>query len=485
MKYFFTLVFISLHATLFAQSASHALPIKQHNEALSTFLAQQTAYNTAMKTTALTLKRVIAQSTRDNTLGSLTDSIQLGYSPNMGSLYDFNMMIYPYNYPYATSPMFNFLGVFTKPRVLYDTCIHWTVNPFTLVYGLYEGRWGTYNTGKSLTNFLHLYVDSVTNRNMVYQNTFNTNKDISTGYWFNENMGIADSAFKQFFTYNSSNKLTKDSIYEYRSSTATWKLVSRTFYTYDASNNLTVVNHYANDTDTTFAYPAIEQLRYNNTYDASNRLLTVLTSMFNGTSLVPYIKDTFAYTGTSAFHTSWRQHQFDPIDNSWPPQLNMQKHLNASNLPDTVDIFSFDSLANAWVPSARDVITYDADKNPLVKQNYLYNWTAFPATPDFTTTYYYGTYQTSVAIANAAESKACIFPNPAGDALMISGLGVADNEAITISLLNVNGQILVRQNTRWHNNTAVDMKGLAPGIYFLVVHGAGNTLLHQEQVLKR
>jgi hypothetical protein len=296
-------------------------------------------------------------------------------------------------------------------------------------------------------------------------------------------MGVADSAFKQLFEYNSSKKLIKDSIYEYR--LGAWRLVSRTTYTYDASNNLTVINHYANDTDTTFAYPAIEQLRYNNTYDASNRLLTVLTSMFNGTILVPYIKDTFGYTGTSAFHTSWREHQFDPIDNTWPPQLNMQKHLNAANYPDTVNTFSFDSLANAWIPAARDVITYDVDNNPLKKQNYLYNWTAFPTTPDFTTTYYYGTYQASTDVHSVAQNKACVFPNPAGDAITISGLDLDDNSPVTILLLNVNGQMLFRQNARWYNHMDISLNDVAHGVYFLAIHDADNRLLLQEQVLKR
>lgn len=62
--------------------------------------------------------------------------------------------------------------------------------------------------------------------------------------------GVADSAFKQYFTYDTGNRLIKDSTFEQH--LGVWRIASKTLYTYDASKNLTVIETYANMTDTSF-----------------------------------------------------------------------------------------------------------------------------------------------------------------------------------------------------------------------------------------
>src|SRR4051794_29314888 len=116
MKHIFILLLSVFGAnSLFAQAPSKLPVAGKHAQVLTTLLSQNSYADAVSKTTTgVPTQRVIAQSIRDNTLGTLSDSIKLGYTGLRNSKYDYNRMMYAYNYPYSTSPMFNFLGVFTK-----------------------------------------------------------------------------------------------------------------------------------------------------------------------------------------------------------------------------------------------------------------------------------------------------------------------------------------------------------------------------------
>ena len=399
---------------LFAQHSKKLSPLQyQHNVVLNSLLQQPQKSLPAMKTTGgVKYKRVIAQSTHDS-LNTIDDSVNLRYSLYHTSTYDYNTMAYAYNYPYSTSPMFNnYMGIFAKPQVLFDTFMHWTINPNNATYGYYETAYATYDTGYKMIGYLDLFADSAFNPNMVYTNRFTAAKNIDTAYGYVWKSGTADSAFKQFFTYNTSNQITKDSTYEYH--LGSWHVVSRSLYTYNGSNDLIQIDNYTNDTDTSMTKPLVEQLQYINTFDASHRLLTVASSYFDGAALSPYIRDTFAYSGTYVFHSSWREYQWDPINHYWAPMTNMTKHINTLGEPDTVTIQGFDSLLNAWVPQTRDVIIYNSFKDPDTLKEFDYNFTAFPTKPSFTTVYYYDSFfnKTGVEHLTTLNDNVKIFPNP-------------------------------------------------------------------------
>jgi hypothetical protein len=405
------------------------------------------------------------------------------YTLGRGSTYDYNDMIYAYNYPYNASPMFEYLGVFTKPQILCDTYRHWTINPNTLVYGYYETNLASYDALNNLTNDTALYVDSSFYPNMVHTNNFipTTHVPYSTvsSNWVG---GTIDSAFKQYFTYNSSNLLTKDSTYELH--LGVWRLASKSLYTYDISNNLTQVDCYANLTDTSFLLPLLEQIQYMNTYDGSNRLATVQANYRYGAGLSAYTRDTFGYTGTYPFHTSWRQHQYDTINSYWAPMLNMTKILNGTTgRPDTVYIKTFDSLLNTWVPQTMDVMTYNVSLNPTVLKDYEWNWTAYPATPNFTTRYYYETYMNTLGV-NEVGSTAKLYPNPATNMITVTGLNTATSAPLVISFINAAGQAVSRERTIWQGQAQVSVRHLIPGVYQLVIQDINGDLLHRESIVK-
>jgi type IX secretion system substrate protein len=473
---------------LMAQHSKKVSPLQaRHNAIVSSLLQTPVAMYPAMKTTSVvTQERVIAQSTRDNTANSLTDSVKLGYTTYHTSAYDYNTMIYAYNYPYASSPMFNNdMGIITKPQVQYDTFLHWTLNPNDEYYGFWEAAYATYNSGYSVVGYVDLFADSATYPNMVYTNKFTAAKNIDTAYGCIFKGGALDSAFKQFFSYNGSNQITEDSTYEFH--LGTWHIVSKSYYTYDVSSNLIQIDNFANDTDTSMTQPLVEQLKYVNTYDASHRLLTVASSFFTGTALSPYIRDTFGYSGTYTFHNSWREYQYDPINGYWAPMTNMTKAINSLGEPDTVTIQGFDSLLNSWVPQTFDVISYNSFKDPDTLQEYDYNFTAFPSAPNYTTVYYYGTFVNHTGVSNMVQAtdRVNIFPNPAGNSITIAHLDVPDNTRISVALINVSGQIVSRTVIPWQNNTNIAVGDLVPGAYGMVIQDGSGNVLHRQTVVKQ
>lgn len=475
----------------FAQNiAKRALEHSPHNHTLSILLGKSSnASAAAAKTTAgVSMNRVIAQSTWDFTSGAtVADSVKLGYAGTHYSIYDYNFMLYTYNYQYGSTPVFNNAeGIFAKPQVLYDTMTRWQIDPNTLTFGYYETAYATYNSNLNLTDYTDLFADSVFNPNVRYTNKFNKAKNIDTGYTYRWHSGIADNTFRQFYTYNATNVLTADSIYELH--LGVWRLASATAYTYDGTGNLIQIDNYANTTDTSFLLPLTEKFKYVNTYDASRRLLTVASSIYNGTALIPSIRDTFAYTGSLTYHSSWKEHQFDPINGYWAPMFYMHKSINTStNQPDTVYIDGFDSLLNKWVPQTRNVMVYNANHDPLRLLDYEYNFTAFPGLPDFITTYYYATYLNTVEAQATVKSVAnmLVFPNPATDQITISGIEVPQNSSVLITLINTAGQVVSRSGLQWSGQAQLPVRNLVPGVYQTMVQDGNGNILGRQSFVKQ
>ena len=467
-------------------SINPALLYNRHNAILNSLLQQNHYSDAAMKTTSVTAERVIAQSTLNNTAHTLSDSVSVNYTLYRASAYDYNTMLYPYSYPYNTSPMFNnAAGVFTKPQVLFDTFMHWTIDPNTEAYGYYETAYANYDANNNITGYLDLFADSSVNPNVLYANKFNAAKNIDTAYWNIWQSGTADSAFKQFFTYNSANLITKDSTYELH--LGAWRIASRSLYTYDGSNNLIQIDNYANTTDTSFLLPLVEQYKYVNTYDASHRLLTVYSSFYDGSALAPYIQDTFAYSGTYTYHNSWREYQYDPINLYWAPMFNMAKTINAIGLPDTINKQGFDSILNAWVPQTLYVASYNTFKDPDTLLEYDYNFTAYPATPSYITKYYYSTFVNKTEVNNVAVNNdaALIFPNPATNQFTITQLNVPLNTSVFVTLMNEQGQMVMRQNMHWQGQTQISINGLIPGAYWVAIQDDKGNMLHRQAIVKQ
>jgi hypothetical protein len=320
---------------------------------------------------------------------------------------------------------------------------------------------------------------------MKFINKFTSANNIDSGYAFNFTAGHSDSAFKQFYQYNTMNLLTKDSTYEYHG--GTWHLISRTIYTYNGSNDLIQIDNYGNNTDTTFPLPLIEQLQYINTYDASHRLLSVASSFYNGTTFGPYVRDTMAYTGTHTYHSSWKEYQYDPINTYWAPMFNMSKHLNLAGYPDSVTIQGYDSILNAWVPQTMETVHYNSFNDPDTLKDYEYNFTSFPSTPDFTTIYYYQNYliTTNTEITPEAQQQVIIYPNPVTDHFTISQLNAAMGAHLSVSIFNSLGQLTSRETMTWQGSNQIETSTLVPGTYIVIINDSHGMVLSRNSILKQ
>ncbi|HYG50156.1 MAG TPA: T9SS type A sorting domain-containing protein [Flavobacteriales bacterium] len=459
MKHIFTVfIAIVLAHTANAQLLYRNHTLTKHNKFVNTLLQKQN-----VPASRSLVERTTGQRTNDNTLSSIADSVNVNYVLNGTSTYDFNVMLYPYNYPYATSPLLeNSMGIHSDTWIDYNHYNHFTVNPATLVYGFYQSDKAEYDGSFNMTHDTILYADSASQPNMIHVNTYNANNDPVSTISYTWSGGNADTLFKQYYQYNGMNQLIKDSIYEFHA--GTWYLVSYSLYTYDGFGNMITARNFSNQDDTTFTMPLIEQLRYNHTYDGSNRLLTVLTIYWDGTSLAPYVRDTFAYTGTTNFHTSWKQYQFDAINGYWAPMSYMHKSLGTNGYPDTVYIDYFDSLANSWVPGFRWDITYNANDNPVKLNEYIYNFTSFPPTPDFETWYYYETFNSTVGINNEnTGTQVLMYPNPNNGVMLLECTTGVEGSFMLYDMAgkNVYTQTVTQSQKRIPINTGY----LAPGVY--------------------
>lgn len=488
-------LFLILSTIIFFQLVSAQAPLsvssrlKTHTQLLGNLLqAQSNAASNINKTNATISYRVVSQGTHDNSDNSMVDSVKVTYGAYKTSTYDYNTMVYAYNYPYNTSPMFNFQGIFTTPQVKFSTYKHWQINPNTLLYGFYQSENAGYDASKNMIRDTAKFADSLVLPNMLYWNNFNASNKIVSSFSFMNNGGAIDSAFKQYFVYDASNKLIKDSMYEYYR--GAWHVVSRTFYTYDAANNLTVIDQFANVSDTTFTLPLIKRLQYDNTYDASNRLITVKTSFYDDSLFRPFVKDTFEYTGASTFHTSWRQHQFDAINLRWEPMSRMTKQLNANGLPDTMYVEGFNRIANLWTPGAMWICRYDTAKNPIKLLDFEYNFVSFPATPDFSTYYFYESYENEVIntairpVANT-ENSITLFPNPATTNISIEGL-TTQQKTVKVIITDMLGRLYRQQDIVVNGSKATfSMAEFMPGTYTISLEDNAGNIVHQQLLIKQ
>jgi hypothetical protein len=324
----------------------------------------------------------MAQSTYD--VSGKMDSVHLKYKKYSHSRFDLNMLLFQYNYPYRTTPMINFGGATTTPQVKADTMRHWSLDPFTLGFGLFESGYATYSSAGNLLTYKDAFEDTLTYQSFYYNNSFNANNQISKGNWFQIRGGHNDSMNRQFFHYNASNQLIVDSIQTYRG--GVWKKSTLTKYTY-SGGDLTQIHCFGNLSDSTFDSILPEQLSYINNYDVQHRLINVLTSNYDGHGMVQTVKDTFDYTDTLTYHSSWRQHVWDAINHHWTPWMKMTKNITSQGLPDSTFIYSWDSSGVRWLPHTLDVTHFNHYRDPDTLKDWEYSFGSFPTAVTYTSYY--------------------------------------------------------------------------------------------------
>ncbi|MGN6567778.1 MAG: T9SS type A sorting domain-containing protein, partial [Flavipsychrobacter sp.] len=280
--------------------------------------------------------------------------------------------------------------------------------------------------------------------------------------------------------YNASNKITADSIYVYTG--ASWRMIAKSYYAYDASGNLITIDTYADS-----VAPLREKLKYVNTYDAGKRLLTVQASYFDGTNLVPYVKDTFGYSGALIYSTSGKEYQYDGINHYWSPYFYMIKQLNTLSLPDTIYIKGWDSVLNNWVPQTMEIASYDTFKLPVRLMNYQFDGTMYPSLASTITTYYYQRFNDNTGMTDIHDlHNVKIYPNPTSDKVNITIDQLQVNTPVSILLYNTNGQLIRSLRTVWQQyGLQMPLADISPGIYWLSIQDDNGGLIQRQALVKK
>ncbi|MCX6296676.1 MAG: T9SS type A sorting domain-containing protein, partial [Bacteroidetes bacterium] len=190
-------------------------------------------------------------------------------------------------------------------------------------------------------------------------------------------------------------------------------------------------------------------------------------------------------TGTYSFHLSWKEYQYDAINSYWAPMTFMTKTLNVAGFPDVITIKTFDSLANAWVPSVKQMMTYNTNNNPIKLDEYIYNFTSFPSSPDFTTHYYYESFVNTTSINDQVKQieNITVYPNPANNILNITGIETNKPLAL-VSLYDMQGRILINQEIMIVNgNSQLSVSDFSPGNYLLVLRDEALAIMARQSVV--
>ncbi len=165
----------------------------------------------------------------------------------------------------------------------------------------------------------------------------------------------------------------------------------------------------------------------------------------------------------------------------------MQKTLLAGK-PDTVYHRGWDSIANAWVPISKDIVSYNSYSNPDTILNYEYNWTSYSTTPDYTTVYYYDTFtynppSTSLSSASA-QPEIHIYPNPASTNITLDLPTALVDQRINVYFVNVSGQIITKQSVLAASSMTLNTSHLTNGSYWMFIENDNGQLLHRHHLIK-
>lgn len=68
-----------------------------------------------------------------------------------------------------------------------------------------------------------------------------------------------------------------------------------------------------------------------------------------------------------------------------------------------------------------------------------------------------------------------VYPNPATNQLNISSPSIHPGQQVTISIINLTGELMKEEIIKWKENEHIDINKLLPGIYFLLIKTADDS----------
>ncbi len=143
--------------------------------------------------------------------------------------------------------------------------------------------------------------------------------------------------------------------------------------------------------------------------------------------------------------------------------------VNPYNGGDPFDLVTFDPIANYFLDGTNEVTVAVRNKTGdrggfsfRMDLNYVLN-------PDWVSLNQYDTKNTPFTL----------YPNPARDILEISNNNLEVNKVIELSVVNSNGAILLKHDLSKLETQSIDISGLAPGVYSVLLNDGSTIFRHK------
>ena len=371
------------------------------------------------------------------------------------------------------------------PNVLSDSTKILAILPGSVpsAFGLYATESHVYDSKSNLIDFTYIGYTGVTGWREIpaYSVESNMTSVLELTNSYTSGSVPVDSNYFSVLTYNGIRQVLTDSINNFDHTVPGWPAgpCSKFVYNYDGSNNLTAVEWWgwnAGAWELTGTY----KMTY---YTGTNHLQTY--EFASGTPSTPIYTDSLGYAAGVNFSTFSIEKNYSSLGIS--DFTVHTKHLNALNLPDTVDSYQF--LTGNGNPSSKhtmSVFKYDAFRQPVSCNTYYDTTNSDPTYLSVRTRFYYEVFNyTGVANSVIRGDLFTVFPNPASDVVSITQPGFTSNTITSIDLVNAQGQKVSRKIINWQNATErFSIARLLPGAYWLYIRSEEGELLHAQQIIK-
>lgn len=408
------------------------------------------------------------------------DSTALKYSGTNGSVHDYNYMRYqigtnsfgfnPSYYPYD----------FSRIPVKSDSAWYWEYNGSN--YQPSEYYYANHLSNGSLSTMQTMYFDNgAPDGSDKYINVFNLQGKLQRMLAFEDvGGGNYDSIGKMEYKYdNLGNKIVKDSLFDYNA--GDWDLTLVIHYTYSSSGTLDSMIFFE-DAGAAGWQPS---MGYVHLFDNNQRLIRVVGLQDMGTGLTPVVLDTFEYAGNLPYFKKLTEYTLDISTSAFVPNSLIEKHINGSNLPDTMYVCLYNGAS--WDTSNMMSYQYDANNNVETVNVFSGVETTAALSLISKTKYYYESYtytpsQVATIVPRAAMT---VFPNPTNGAITLQWKQ-ADSKRYQIEMVNATGQKIMTQSFLWkEQQQTLSLASLPTGMYWIAVRNQEGAIIFHTAVQKQ
>ena len=283
--------------------------------------------------------------------------------------------------------------------------------------------------------------------------TYDANNKVITYVYQLGNGNVLENSDMATYTYNTNNNITK--VLQYSWNGNSWANFSKYNYEYDANNNcITILGQGWNGSN----WQNGELI--SNNYDANNNLRAELRQDWNDA----WVNNTFkTYTYDSNNNKITELSQNWSWTGIWDNYWHILYTYDSNN--NKISELGLRWNNNIWATNYQYLYLYDAN-NFLEGKSYKGWDNAGISLLSSDSSHYYFNAIVGIQDAKKVDDNISIYPNPAIDKIAIKTPSI--NKDITISIYNLQGQLLFQQSAR-HEKTEIDVSAFLKGMYFVRV----------------